>query len=543
MSKPEEVYNINDELIDQNIELPAKSSKAKIAIAIIAGVLFVAATTVLLVGHFAFNWFKSETYKLNAHINRSIYQTNYFTETKKINSEYSFTNGNKEKKKAIVNTNFVVVLTDRKELAKDNFLNTATLVILNSKVTTDEEESELISFPIDATSLKELEKNPDSSKYPMAIFTFYEDGTIKEIKLPDNMDKYNADSIVELIQNVIPKLTRNRAEDISNGLEITEKTNNKIKTIVETISPRTYEDFQGSIFSKIVRREIEEEQITNVQVDTSAYFEEDDLENADFGIKDFLYKTNSEIKAVKTTENKETTKLVKEFEKKYKFIESKELIENILEQEKREQEIPIKIEDIEEEATTLRKLGFNFNVDKTYTIKTITFLKQTFSIKYRVAVSNGKAINQLIIDSKLGKATFGNGGVTYEVSKTWSGRIQVFRFTFPPFPVISLGVYAGGSLSFSIRFTTVDKTSLTLTLSGSITATAEIKAGWDKLMSFSAGAEGTIISASGYATVTKSGVSKGYKISGGKIVCYVVAKIFGKKVWKKSHTLFNGWST
>ena len=61
----------------------------------------------------------------------------------------------------------------------------------------------------------------------MSIFTFHEDGKLEDIKLPDNMDKYNADSIVELIKNVIPKLTRNRAEDISNGLEIKEKKNNQ----------------------------------------------------------------------------------------------------------------------------------------------------------------------------------------------------------------------------------------------------------------------------------------------------------------------------
>ena len=30
----------------------------------------------------------------------------------------------------------------------------------------------------------------------MSIFTFNEDGKLEDIKLPDNMDKYNADSIV-----------------------------------------------------------------------------------------------------------------------------------------------------------------------------------------------------------------------------------------------------------------------------------------------------------------------------------------------------------
>ena len=87
-----------------------------------------------------------------------------------------------------------------------------------------------------------------------------------------------------------------------------------------------------------------------------------------------------------------------------------------------------------------------------------------------------------------------------------------------------------------------------MTLSGTITASAEIAAGILDFAKAAAGAEGTIVSATGYATVTNSGVSKGYSISGGKIETYVEAyvnvPIIGKKtLWSKSITLFNGWST
>lgn len=78
-------------------------------------------------------------------------------------------------------------------------------------------------------------------------------------------------------------------------------------------------------------------------------------------------------------------------------------------------------------------------------------------------------------------------------------------------------------------------------MSGSLTATAEIKAGWDPVLSFSAGATGTIVKASGYAQISGSSVSKGYSVGGGQIVVYVVAKAAGQQVWKKDHTLFNGW--
>ena len=103
-----------------------------------------------------------------------------------------------------------------------------------------------------------------------------------------------------------------------------------------------------------------------------------------------------------------------------------------------------------------------------------------------------------------------------------------------------MAVYAGGSLGISI---TVTKGQVVLALSGSLTASAEVKAGVDQVLSFSAGAEGTVLSLSGSATITKAVIKPGYGISGGKIEVYVVARLSGKEVWKKSHTLFNGWSS
>ena len=71
MSKQEETFSINDELIDQEVQAPVKSNKIKYAIAIIIGIVITAAISVLLIGHFKFNWFKSETYKINANISRA----------------------------------------------------------------------------------------------------------------------------------------------------------------------------------------------------------------------------------------------------------------------------------------------------------------------------------------------------------------------------------------------------------------------------------------------------------------------------------------
>ena len=547
MSKQEEVYHINDGLIDQEVQAPIKSNKIKYAIAIITGVVMVAAVTVLLVGHFKFDWFKSETYKIDANIHRANYQANYFSEKKDMNIKVSFSNGQKDNKKFLINSSFVVILTDRKELGNGDFLNTAFLIILESKLKTDEEELELTKFSINEAIIKELEANPNGSKYPIGIFTFHEDGTLVDIKLPDNMDKYNADSIVELIKDVIPKLTRNRTEDMSKGLEIKERKNKRKKTIVESQGLRAYPTLEGSRYSKIVERDIEDDQITNIRVDSSAFFESEEEDIDDFGPKDFSIVSHSEINSMITKEEKEVAELIEKISKRFNFIPSGKLIENILEKERKEKEKE-QVTDVEEEGTSLRNLGFNFNIDKTFNIKSIKVASQTISIKYRIAVKNGQAINQIIIDSNLGSARFGNDGVTAEISKNWSGNKKIFQFVFPPFPAISLNIYAGGSLGFSVKFTNVQKTSLQLSLSGSLTATAEVALGAGDFAKVAAGAKGEIIKASGYATVTSGGVTKGYKISGGKVEAYVTAYVNvpfvgKKKLWDKSCTVFEGWSS
>ena len=52
------------------------------------------------------------------------------------------------------------------------------------------------------------------------------------------MDEYNAESIIDLIKNVIPKLRRNKTEDISNGLDITTRKIKNKRTIIQNEAPK-----------------------------------------------------------------------------------------------------------------------------------------------------------------------------------------------------------------------------------------------------------------------------------------------------------------
>jgi len=133
MEKKEEILLNDPEVIETK-----PSNKIKYAVAIIASTLVLAAATTLLIGHFKFDWFKSDNYKIDANINRNAYQANYFSERKTMTTKFSLTDGKIEKKEYIIDTNFVVFLTEK----KDN-LNSAALVLLDSTATVDEKIHEL----------------------------------------------------------------------------------------------------------------------------------------------------------------------------------------------------------------------------------------------------------------------------------------------------------------------------------------------------------------------------------------------------------------
>ena len=61
-------------------------------------------------------------------------------------------------------------------------MNSASLVLLSSTATVDEEVQKLPHLNLfDEKEIKEIEADPDGSKYPMAVFKFDDDGKIEEI--------------------------------------------------------------------------------------------------------------------------------------------------------------------------------------------------------------------------------------------------------------------------------------------------------------------------------------------------------------------------
>ena len=506
-----------------------------------------AATTTLLIGYFKFDWFKKEIYKVDANITREVNQANFFTENKKISTRIALTKDNYEEQDYEVNTDFMVHLIDKTQLGENDNLYRASIVILKSKMTTKDEEYELPSFNIsDESKVKEFKANPDGSKFPIADFSFYENGTISDVKFLKSTDEYNSQTLNDLIEKVIPKISRNRTEDNNNGLNIKTRTDRKKKTLIEEEKPKQYHNFKGSKFSKSVERDFEDDKLTDIRTKSDIHLQSTPEEGEEiFGASDFYFKSESNIISYERTayswdlgDNVYASLTVKGAS----FTNLPPSIVYGRPQPNEGGLTPIPPGGYNHHSKFGRHLGYSISADKTFNIGKYNVLGQSVTVKYHVAVKNGKPINEIIISSNLGTTTIGNTGVS--LSGSWSKTITVFKFAFPAFPLITLNAKAKGSISWSVSASGSGKSvKLSASLSGKITLGCEVKAGVDFIASLSAGVEGVIVSASGSATIQNNSVSKNFNISAGKLYAYLDRSILGFKKRLGEVTLFNGWSS
>ena len=270
----------------------------------------------------------NEIYNVDIKISRNTYHIYYFIEKKTINTRVGFTNGVKEEHEFSIFTNFIILQTDKKELENNKFLNNATLVILDAKINYKNEQKELTNFDIfNKSFLNEFKANLNGIKYPMALFSFYENGTIIDIKVPDNMDNYNANNIMEIIENIIPKLSRNKTEDSNNGINVTTKKENKKNILLESQTPKERKEFKGSLFSKMSERNVENEQLINIISNSNLTLKtQKKEEQADFGLEDYYCEQKTEIISTGVKKKKDNYDLINNYAEYYTFIDIKDLI-------------------------------------------------------------------------------------------------------------------------------------------------------------------------------------------------------------------------
>ena len=514
----------------------------KLIIFIVVSILIIVTVITLLVGHFKYNWFKKETeqaYDIALKLSRNVYQANYFTETKTINTKVSFTQGSPEYTEQEINTNFLVMQTERKELGNNDFLNTATLVILEANATIRNETRKVTSFNIfDESTIDELKSNPNGTKYPMSLFSFYENGTLANILLPNDIDNYNANLIIELIEDVIPKLSRNKTEDANNGIKFESKQNGKKFILVESQSPKEIKEFRGSKYTKMIEREIEEGKLTNAKAYSNLLLTNNkDESKGNFGLQNFQYDSNSEIKLTGIRDEKKNAELLMDLAKYYTFISSEEL----LEKKKQTKEYVIDEREINIKDSQIKNL--DDEISDIITVKEFEVLGVVIAIKIKVGLKEGKGFCQVIIESDLGAFSFGPEGINGEISKNFDFEHTIFSFKFPPFPAIGIDLKVDASVGFSLTVCSNCDHYVEVSVNGDLNAAVEINVGLDYVASAAAGVKGNICSAelTGYLNrnYTLGGIGS---FSGGAVTVYVKATLVTFTVLDESWEIWDGWT-
>ncbi len=578
------------------------SKKRKIIyILAISFIALIIITTIILIGHFKFNWFKKasdeddeEIYYLDAKIKSLVNQVDYFTETKKIKSKIVYTSGESDEQEQIVDTNFAVFLTDKKtNITYYNNLtnvttniNNCTIVILDSKVKLGEKETKLSSFDIfDEKQIKEFESNPNGTIYPMAKFSYFENGTLIDINLPVDMDQYNAQALIELINNAVPKLSRNKKEDKKKGLTVAEKKTKNGNTLTEIQAPKEYEnkftgqEYKGSKFQKKTEVDVENEKIKKVSTNTNLVLEtqKENEETIDFGLQNFTYDISSEINSIKNEENnQENIKLVKKLSERIKFIKSDDLLKLLLLKEQNkdseldenfeENEYFKKIDKKENEeneenkeneeksdkelinSKQVRKLKWEGSFSRSWTLANSNILGQTVSLQYEISLSGGELSNTLSVSCGCVTFYYGNSGTTKDKNppKKKVADKKLFEIPFPGTPIpVKFSFIIGGAIEYNVNFDTYTKI-FSISLTGELFASAELGAGVSGFAEIVVEARGTIISLTADGTLTKKGSyytpSNSIYASGGTITCSVIGKLLGQEIVSISKDFVKGWS-
>jgi hypothetical protein len=552
MEKNEETFkqtfNVDFGENHDEITLSSKKSKiCKIAALIIAGIAIIT-TTILLVAHFKYGLFGSKISEA-IEINREANSLEFFSETRNLKTKMTYASGQTASTEQEIDTDFVVLLKEKKEIKeKSTFYNNGYIVVLGSKTKSNGEEAQLDSFNIfDEKIIKEFESNPNGSKYPIAQFSFYEDGTLIKIDLPKDIDSYNAEKLISLIKDVIPKLSINK-EDEENGIEIKTKTKNKNgkkqKTFSKYDPPKEFYDkyskstFKGSKISKLVETDVEDDKISEIRSNTNLYLEteKDGEEENGFGIDDLFVNVDSKIVSTKTEKEKvDDIKLVDRIVTKLTFVDSEEVLSSFH-----------KTNDIEIEEPEVPMRNLATTTWQWALFENKSFLGTKASAYYVIDLKNNKVVNKIKIKAGSFTVSVGNEDGLSQ-SKTDSNKDTRGSVLLGTFPIAAYEIRIDIKLSMGLNAgVTVSTKQLKITLSGSVNLKAELVVG--TLIKFTAGVKGKIIGASFTCAFNKSPLSfskSGSKIniSSGTITGYLTGEIkgTGKKLVNQELEIWKGW--
>ena len=212
------IESINENIIEEEERQEVrKISKRKIIGLIAAGLIISTTLVVFLVGYFHFGWFQKSQDNViqnNYHENQVL----LFNELKTISTEITTKVGKEVFEQNILN-DFLVIINSKSKLnyfgVIDNLYN-ATLVII--KTSTNDKVVGGLNI-LDNENSERFLKNPEKYELPIAKFAFYENGTLLDINIANDATQFYATSIVELIEQIIPRISKKYYNKEQKGVE------------------------------------------------------------------------------------------------------------------------------------------------------------------------------------------------------------------------------------------------------------------------------------------------------------------------------------
>ena len=555
-----EMYEVINDIVDKR-----KIHKKSIILCISVGIILIA-LAILIFGYTKLNWFQKEIYNLDIELNSVQNQIQYFTDNKVIKTKTGYNNGKQIENVQNIDTDFMVSITEKKDLK-----NNAILIILESRAKFEGKEEEVItSFNIfNKETLKEFESNPDESKYQIAKFTYFDNGTIIDILLPKNMDKDNAQLLMGIIEEVTPKLTRNKTDDLYSGIniEVSDLKDGDGKSEIITQSNKVYVDkftkkiYKGSRYRSRVKINFKDKMIKNIESHTDLLLK-NEIENKNsinIGLDSVDIQINSNITLTKfEEENKENVQLMKKLAEKYEYMEIEELINSLIKEEEENKE-QSKISD-EEPTKNVRKLEeiknelLDYLIDQDsfefeQKILSFTILSQEIKFFYNFITSiDGNITNVLYVECQNKKIQIGIENLEILKKNDTKEEIEdfvpeytllTFPFTILTFP-LDVEFIIGGKFSWGFLLA-VDK--ISFNISPSIYCKAQLNVGIKKFK-LSVGVKGDLLIAATETSIMKEDENlkfySGIRFSTASIDLYAQAKFWGKKIFSNSVEIFKG---
>ena len=467
------IESINENIIEEELIQEKKKVNKKLVIGLaIAGLIAIFVLTTLLVGYFKFEWFQK---KQNNVIQNTYHkgQVLLFNEVKTLTTEMKTIDKNKVVEHTF-KTDFLVMINSKKKLKYfgeiDNLYN-ATLVILKMD-TTDKEVGGLNL--LDEKELENIAKNPEQFEHPIAKFAFYENGTLVDIYIAKDTNRFYASSMIDLIEEIIPRISKSLYNKEQNGVEFV--FDEEKAEIVEDHKDKEFTDkyskigFKGSKINKKITRKVSKDAINQVTIETQLDLNSDKPENDegfyDIGLDGYTFKINSNLNIVENKDDKELIGKIELIIEKLDYEESQKLLEQFAENEMGDLKKFVKETENSNENEETDKKQLRNLAEKTLT--TIDILGKKVEFKLVTTFSNNKA--SFALKAVSGGATFLLSSEsftgTYKRSDKASFTLITVPFWVGPVPLkFTLKAVAGYEVKASFTLSTSQSK---VELSGSI---------------------------------------------------------------------------